>query len=293
MNLSRNTMISLIAAIMTVSLIPSSAAAEEKPEISMRISPRTISFDTSAADSDAEVPEVPVIAPIEPAVHSNGNAPGAIEAADESDSADKGASGDAGSGNLASAGPPSAAQQINKDPRLAEHELEGIASWYGGKFQGRLTANGETFDTNELTAAHKTLPFDTIVRVHNIQNGDSVDLRINDRGPFVEGRIIDLSRAGAEAIGMSGTGIAPVIVEVLDYREPSPYRVLQIAAFGDPDNAEQLVIELKRAGLAPEIEAASNGILRVIIPGIHLNELAQVRTTLAGVGYPDVLVRSR
>lgn len=269
---------------MTVSLIPFSASAEEKPEISMRISPRTISFDTPAAGNDTGATEIPEVPEAEPAVHSNGNAPGSASSASSASEADPEAAGSQ---------PPTAAQQVSMDPRLAEHELEGIASWYGGKFQGRLTANGEIFDTNELTAAHKTLPFNTIVRVHNIDNGDSVDLRINDRGPFVEGRIIDLSRAGAEAIGMSGTGIAPVIVEVLDYREPSPYRVLQIAAFGDPDNAEQLVIELQRAGLAPEIEAAANGILRVIIPGIHLNELEGVRTTLAGVGYPDVLVRSR
>ncbi|TVR05053.1 MAG: septal ring lytic transglycosylase RlpA family protein, partial [Spirochaetaceae bacterium] len=76
-----------------------------------------------------------------------------------------------------------------------EHELDGLASWYGGKFQGRLTANGEVFDTNQLTAAHRTLPFGTIVRVINPVSEQQVVVRINDRGPFVEGRVIDLSRA--------------------------------------------------------------------------------------------------
>lgn len=92
---------------------------------------------------------------------------------------------------------------------------QGMASWYGPGFAGRRTANGEIFDPSELTAAHKELPFNTIVRVHNLDNGASVVVRINDRGPFVSGRIIDLSRAGAEAIGMIGSGTARVRLEPL------------------------------------------------------------------------------
>lgn len=92
---------------------------------------------------------------------------------------------------------------------------EGYASWYGGKFQGRLTANGETFDTYKLTAAHRTLPFHTIVKVTNLKNGKSVEVRINDRGPFVRGRIIDLSKAAAEEIDMTGDGVARVRLEVV------------------------------------------------------------------------------
>ena len=84
----------------------------------------------------------------------------------------------------------------------------GIASWYGGKFHGRKTANGERFNTNAMTAAHKTLPFGTRVRVTNNRNGRSVVVRINDRGPFVRGRVIDLSRASAHALGLDG--VAPV-----------------------------------------------------------------------------------
>lgn len=89
---------------------------------------------------------------------------------------------------------------------------EGTASWYGPGFAGRLTANGEVFNPNELTAAHQTLPFGTRVRVTSVRNGRSVVVRINDRGPFKAGRIIDLSRAAAEAIGLVGAGVARVTV---------------------------------------------------------------------------------
>ena len=91
----------------------------------------------------------------------------------------------------------------------------GIASWYGPGFAGRRTANGEIFDPSQLTAAHKELPFNSLVTVTNRDNGRSVVVRINDRGPFKPGRIIDLSRAGAEAIGMIGSGTAQVRVEVM------------------------------------------------------------------------------
>lgn len=91
----------------------------------------------------------------------------------------------------------------------------GMASWYGGNFHGRKTANGETYDMWDMTAAHKTLPFGTRVRVTNTRNGDYVDVRINDRGPFVGGRIIDLSAAAAGELGMTGSGVAPVKVTIL------------------------------------------------------------------------------
>ncbi len=104
----------------------------------------------------------------------------------------------------------------------------GEASWYGPGFAGRRTANGEVFDPSELTAAHRELPFDTLVRVHNQRNGRSVVVRINDRGPFKSGRIIDLSRAAAEAIGMVGSGVAHVRLEVLTL----PAGVVRVAALG-------------------------------------------------------------
>ena len=86
----------------------------------------------------------------------------------------------------------------------------GRASWYGPGFQGRRTASGETFDTNDMTAAHRTLPFGTKVRVVNKKTGKSVVVRINDRGPYAHGRVIDLSKASAQAIGISGVGSVDV-----------------------------------------------------------------------------------
>ncbi len=89
-------------------------------------------------------------------------------------------------------------------------EETGMASYYGGKFIGRQTANGEIFVANKLTAAHKTLPFGTMVKVTNLSNGKSVVVRINDRGPFVKGRIIDLSEAAAKKIDMLQQGVVKV-----------------------------------------------------------------------------------
>lgn len=86
----------------------------------------------------------------------------------------------------------------------------GRASWYGPGFHGRRTASGETFNTNDLTAAHRTLPFGAKVRVVNRKTGKSVVVRINDRGPFAHGRVIDLSKASAQAIGLSGVGAVDV-----------------------------------------------------------------------------------
>lgn len=95
-------------------------------------------------------------------------------------------------------------------------EEAGTISWYADKFQGRPTASGELFDQNKLTAAHKRLAFGTRVKVTNTANGRSVVVVINDRGPFITGRILDLSRAAAEIIGLTDLGVAPAVLQVLD-----------------------------------------------------------------------------
>lgn len=92
---------------------------------------------------------------------------------------------------------------------------KGEASWYGPGFNGKKTANGETFNMNKLTAAHKKLPFGTKVKVTNLQNGKSVIVRINDRGPFVKGRIIDLSKKAAQKIDLIKVGHTPVKLEII------------------------------------------------------------------------------
>ena len=93
---------------------------------------------------------------------------------------------------------------------------EGIASWYGPNFDGKLTANGEVYDMYGLTAAHRTLPFNTILKVNNLDNGKSVEVRINDRGPYAKNRIIDLSKKAAQKINMLGPGTARVELILLD-----------------------------------------------------------------------------
>jgi len=91
----------------------------------------------------------------------------------------------------------------------------GVASWYGRQHQGRATSSGEAFDMNQLTTAHRTLPFGTRVRVTNLENGRSVVVRVNDRGPFTATRILDVSLAAAKALGMVGAGVARVEMVVL------------------------------------------------------------------------------
>ena len=118
---------------------------------------------------------------------------------------------------------------------------EGKASWYGAPFHGRQASNGEIYDMNKLTAAHRTLPFNTVVRVTNTANGRSTTVRITDRGPFVDNRIIDLSYAAAKEIGSIGPGVVPVRIEILSAIDPNAgYFTLQIGAFRERANAEKL-----------------------------------------------------
>jgi len=97
--------------------------------------------------------------------------------------------------------------------------IDGMASWYGQQHQGRPTASGEAFDMNKLTAAHRTLPFGTRLRVTNVENGKTVVVRVNDRGPHVPGRVLDLSYRAAQALGMTDAGVARVEVVVLRGRD--------------------------------------------------------------------------
>ena len=175
---------------------------------------------------------------------------------------------------------------------MSAHALKGEASWYGGKFQGRLTANGETFDTRKLTAAHRTLPFDTIVRVHNLNNKKTVEVRINDRGPFVDDRVIDLSRAAADALDATAAGVIPVYLEILHYQEPSNTHVIQVASFSHKRNAQALIQDLASAGITANIEQVKH-IHRVIIPQVKKKELSRYTQKLASLGHKNILVRAK
>ncbi len=126
-------------------------------------------------------------------------------------------------------------------PAPSGYAEEGNASWYGAPFNGRRASNGEIYDMYKLTAAHRTLPFETMVRVTNLNNGKSTVVRITDRGPFVENRIIDLSLAAAREIELVGPGVAPVRVEVLGGIDPTAgYFTVQVGSFRDRGNAERL-----------------------------------------------------
>ena len=102
-------------------------------------------------------------------------------------------------------------------PDGGDHEVAGLASWYGEQFHGNQTASGEIYDMHQHTAAHRTLPFGTVVRVRVVENRKSVVVRINDRGPFVSGRVIDLSYAAARDLGMVQAGVAEVELEVVNW----------------------------------------------------------------------------
>lgn len=134
---------------------------------------------------------------------------------------------------------------------------EGMASWYGPGFHGKKTANGERYDQYAMTAAHKLLPMDTTVKVTHVDTRRSITVRINDRGPFVDDRIIDLSRKGAEALGIMGSGTARVRVEsvggVPGFREDGDlvgHFFVQVGSFAVQDNAKRLVKKLHSSGFS-------------------------------------------
>jgi rare lipoprotein A len=148
--------------------------------------------------------------------------------------------------------PPATAERAkrstNMDTRTGDQPVtgggyieEGNASWYGAPFHGRRASNGETYDMNKMTAAHRTMAFGTIVKVTNLTNGKAAVVRITDRGPFIENRIIDLSMAAAKAIESIGPGVVPVRLEVISGADPfGGFFTVQVGAFKEKGNAERL-----------------------------------------------------
>jgi rare lipoprotein A len=129
---------------------------------------------------------------------------------------------------------------LEPSPYSSRYVETGVASWYGYPFHGRTAADGESYEMEKLTAAHRTLPFNTWVRVVNLSNEKTVEVRIIDRGPFIDGRIIDLSHAAARAIEMITPGLAPVRLEVLGSPPAAPdLFAVQVGAFRDRRNAER------------------------------------------------------
>ncbi|HTP59525.1 MAG TPA: septal ring lytic transglycosylase RlpA family protein [Spirochaetia bacterium] len=167
----------------------------------------------------------------------------------------------------------------------------GLASWYGGKFHGRMTSSGEVFNTNKLTAAHKTLPFGTIVKVTNLDNGKSVQVKINDRGPFVNGRIIDLSRAAAIQIGMIDSGVAHVSLQIVEFVSTSDLYAIQVGAFGQEQNAEKTAAFLESSGFTVTTEKSPLGITRVFVRALQAQDLLETQKKLVKLGFTSYLVR--
>jgi len=182
----------------------------------------------------------------------------------------------------------------------AHYRETGTASWYGSKFDGHETSNGEIFDVYAASAAHKTLPIPVYARVTNLDNGRSVVVRINDRGPFHSDRLIDLSYGAAVKLGFMQVGTAPVAVEVIDVAgvddlrdaPGSYYRYLQLGAFGSEAAARRLQEEVQSFLQAPvvvsAVAAAGGNLYRVRVgPVASGEELVLVQQQLRDGGYPQ------
>lgn len=188
-------------------------------------------------------------------------------------------------------GAASTAGSLIQAPDGSAHEIIGGASWYAGKFQGRLTANGERFDTNQLTAAHRTLPFNTLVLVTNTVTGASVEVRINDRGPFVDGRVIDLSRAAAGRIGAVAAGVVPVELAIVAWPPEPEFYSIQVASFGDPGNAAATADRLRRAGIPAMTRLTDAGVTRVFAEPVRAADLEETESALVALGFSGFITR--
>ncbi len=201
-----------------------------------------------------------------------------------------------------------------------KYKQKGVASWYGSKFHGRRTSSGETYDMLQLTAAHKTLPIPCYVKVTNLDNGKVLQVRVNDRGPFVKSRIIDLSYAAAHQLGMAEKGTANVIVESIDFPESAhtstvintpvknnhiptsgqgKYRFVQVGAYASSQSAKKLAKVLDREIKLPvkvsTIRRAGKKLYRVRIGPIDSLELAeQLAKTLniTELGNPSIVYQN-
>jgi rare lipoprotein A len=221
-------------------------------------------------------------------------------------------------------------------PLAAESEiikLEANASYYGEEFNGRPTSSGEIFDMNAFTAAHRTLPFGTMLEVTNLANGKKVVVRVNDRGPFVPDREIDISKGAAKELNMIGTGTAKVSIRKIDgidaaaanavspvtAADPTPAQTpvnntpitaapavvpapsldtsitgsrwrIQLGSFSNEENANRLVVRLRKDGFNPAFEKTGN-LTRVVLAGIPEATLSETRGKLDKAGYGEYLVR--
>ncbi|MFC1886144.1 septal ring lytic transglycosylase RlpA family protein [Thermodesulfobacteriota bacterium] len=196
-------------------------------------------------------------------------------------------------------------------PHATDFHQRGDASWYGKKFHGKKTSSGEVYNMHAMTAAHKTLPLQTYVRVHNMNNDRKIDVRINDRGPFVRGRIIDLSYAAAKQLGVVGPGTAPVEIMALgmadtslrqpqakrSYRPVDYYKgnfTIQVGAFKIKRNAERLKQNLDKAyqnAHITEYQSENGTFYRVRVGhSTTLEQAVEYEADLIQKGYTEAMV---
>lgn len=180
-------------------------------------------------------------------------------------------------------------------PRVGSVQ-RGVASWYGEPFHGRATASGEIYDMHLLTAAHRDLPLGTVVNVTNLDNGLKVQVRVNDRGPFIRGRVLDLSYGAARKVEMVGPGTAKVAIEIVSLGggpsgpNLSTRFVVQAGAFRDPSNAERLRSELERSHDQVQL-VNSDGLHRVRLgPFRTAREAEEARKWLDRRGHPALVI---
>jgi rare lipoprotein A len=190
----------------------------------------------------------------------------------------------------------STARQLPPSVTPGEYVEEGNASWYGVPFNGRRTSNGEIYDMNTMTAAHRTLPFNSIIRVTNLATGQQTEVRINDRGPFVTGRIIDLSFAAAKAVGIWGPGVGMVRLEVVSGSDPYVGTfAVQVGAFRVKENAGRLQTKLaaRYAPVLIQLYDSPTGVFyRVRVGSVpSIAAAQQLALQLQGEGYVPFVVR--
>lgn len=190
--------------------------------------------------------------------------------------------------------PPERREIIRGEVREPQY---GVASWYGADFHGKATSSGEIYDMYQFTCAHNTLPLGTTVMVTNLDNGRSLELKVNDRGPFVKERIIDVSYAAAQMLGMWEKGTAPVKVEVIGSAPDLVQRfTLQVGSFADENNAQRLAEQLRKNFdnvFITTLESQTQKYHRVRVGQFDTRESALVvAEKLARMGF-NVMVTSR
>ena len=203
---------------------------------------------------------------------------------------------------------------------LTLYKNDVTASYYAEKFHGKRTSNGEIFNMNDLTCAHKSLPFNTILKVTNLSNGKTVQVRVNDRGPFVAGREIDLSKAAAKKLGMINSGTAKVKIQIvkmgkndklsqqtaksatkiMEKIEPkkqvqinsNKMYEIQIGSYSVKDNATKVGQKIKKAGIKNVVLRKSKTNYQVVIKDVPGSKVNETKKTLAKIGFTEILIKS-